>query len=261
VEVDYEYRGLKASTWDLIRGDTSAWDDRLFYRGVIGRSGQPALDVGCGTGRLLLDYLAAGVDIDGVDNSPEMLALCREKAGQLGLQPCLFQQSMERLELPRLYRTIIVPSSSFQLLIDPQDAAETMRRFFRHLASRGTLVMPFMILYTGQATGDVVTRDWRRTAEKVRPEDGAVVRIWSRNIFDLVEQLEHTEDRFEVIRDGQVIATELHSRSPATRWYTQDQAVALYKAAGFTNVCLVSGFSHQPVRADDTLFCVFGTKP
>lgn len=34
----------------------------------------------CGTGRLLLDYLAQGIDIDGVDNSPEMLALCRPDA-------------------------------------------------------------------------------------------------------------------------------------------------------------------------------------
>jgi sarcosine oxidase subunit beta len=35
---------------------------------------------------LLLDYLAAGIDIDGVDNSPEMLAICREKAQKPGLQ-------------------------------------------------------------------------------------------------------------------------------------------------------------------------------
>jgi hypothetical protein len=32
---------------------------------VIERSGTPALDLGCATGRLLLDYLREGVDIDG----------------------------------------------------------------------------------------------------------------------------------------------------------------------------------------------------
>ena len=77
---DYEYRDLLAKTWDLMRGDTAQWPDRFFYREFIDRHGGPVLDVGCGTGRLLLDYLMDGIDIDGVDNSPEMLALCREKA-------------------------------------------------------------------------------------------------------------------------------------------------------------------------------------
>src|SRR5688572_8237162 len=123
-ETDYEYNGLMATFWDLLRGDTSQWPDRSFYKEVILSSGQPALDVGCGTGRLLLDYLAEVIDIEGVDNSPEMLAICREKAEKLGLQPTLYQQSMESLDLPRKYRTIIVPSSSFQLLTNLEDAAE-----------------------------------------------------------------------------------------------------------------------------------------
>ena len=108
---DYEYRWMLASAWDLLRGDTSQWPDRAFYREVISRYGEPALDVGCGTGRLLLDYLAAGLDVEGVDNSPEMLALCLEKAEALGLKPVVYEQTMETLHLPRHYRTIFVPSS------------------------------------------------------------------------------------------------------------------------------------------------------
>jgi len=42
--------------------------------------------------------LSQGLDVDGVDNSPEMLAICLEKAQLLGLSPNLYQQGMESLQ-------------------------------------------------------------------------------------------------------------------------------------------------------------------
>ena len=121
---------------------------------------------------------------------------------------------MEALELPRRYRTILVPSSSFQLLLEPARATAAMRRFFDHLEPGGALVMPFMVLWR---EGRPHERDWGLMVEKVRPEDGATVRHWARDWFDPAEQLEHTEDRYEVVRDGQVVASEVHSspRRPA----------------------------------------------
>src|SRR5690242_7952914 len=110
---DYSYYGLHASTWDLSRGDTSTWTDRLFYLDAVRRFGEPVLDIGCGTGRILLDFLAQGIDIEGIDDSPEMLSICREKAKQLGLPDACHQQKMETLDLPRRFRTILIPSSTF----------------------------------------------------------------------------------------------------------------------------------------------------
>jgi ubiquinone/menaquinone biosynthesis C-methylase UbiE len=267
---NYEYQGMMAQAWDLLRGDTSNWEDRFFYKEVVRGSGQPVLDVGCGTGRLLLDFLQDGVDADGVDNSPDMLALCREKAGKLGLQPNLYRQTMQDLDLPRKYRTIIVPSSSFQLLVDPADAAEAMRRFYDHLEPGGTLAMPFMILWSESDDQEVFDREgdllsykeWKVLGEATRPEDGVRVRRWGHARFDIANQLEHTEDRYELLRGGEVIATEHHSRSPATRWYTQQQAVDLYRQAGFTGIHVVKIFDldFTPASESDTYFSVLGTR-
>lgn len=258
----YEYRGMLASAWDLLRGDTSSWPDRAFYRDVIRSSGQPALDVGCGTGRLILDYLTDGVDVDGADLSPEMLAICREKVSRLGLQPTLYEQAMESLELPRRYRTIFVPSSSFQLLTDREAAVRAMARFRDHLAPGGTLVMPFMVMWSEQRAAREPDDpwEWHVHQERERPEDGALVRRWQRSRCDLAEQLEHTEGRYEVIVDGEVFATEHHGRSPAARWYTQEQALALYRDAGLGDVHATRGFTFEPARGDEEMFCVFGVR-
>lgn len=254
---DYEYRGLLAQTWDLMRGDTSIWPDRFFYLDFIHQYGDPVLDVGCGTGRLLLDYMQAGVDVDGVDNSPEMLSICREKADKIGLKPTLFQQHMEELNLPGKYRVILVPSSSFQLVTDSRLAQEAMKGFFQHLEEGGILIMPFMILWQA---GDTLQTEWRIVVEKERPQDGALLRRWSRARYDVEKQLEHTEDRYEITLNGEVIAAEDHVRSPATRWYSQTQAIELYEEAGFTSLEVFREFSREPASKEDSIFSIVGTK-
>ena len=253
---NYEYYGLMAEFWDLFRGDTSTWEDRFFYLEAVKKYGQPVLDVGCGTGRILLDFMGQGIDIDGIDNSPDMLRLCRQKAENLNLKPTVYQQEMDKLELPRKYQTILVPSSSFQLLLDASLPPIVMQRFYEQLLPGGVLVMPFMTLWTpGQPLEDEYTREVMRT------EDGATVRRWQYSRFDPATDFEHTIDRYEIIKDGQIIASEEHQQSPATRSYTQAQAIGLYQQAGFKDIQVFSEFTFEPVKPTDTTFSIIGIKP
>ncbi len=261
---DYEYRGLMAQAWDLLRGDYSAWPDRPFYRAIIEQRAGPALDVGCGTGRLMLDYLQAGLDVDGIDNSPEMLSICREKAAAAGVDVDgrLFLQEMHLLALPRRYATIFVPSSSFQLLTDASYARLAMARFHDHLAVGGVLVMPFMSkLWRGRIVPPQMEwGDWRKIGEAQRPEDGATVRRWMRTRYDHDEQLEHEENRYEVLRDDVVIQTERLGRSPCVRWYSQAQARLLFEQAGFAVTTMTAGFTFDPATSEDTIFCILAAR-
>ncbi len=253
---EYEYFGMMAQTWDLFRGDTSKWEDRQFYLEVISESGQPVLDVGCGTGRLLVDYLSNGVDVDGVDISPEMLALCQQRLDDLGLKTSLYESAMETMQLPRHYQTIIVPSSSFQLVLDKAIAQQAINNLYAHLVPRGTLVMPFMKVWN-----EGYESAWRLTGEKIRESDGATLKRWSRNWFDPINQLEHNEDRYEVIKDGEMIASEQHLRSPATREYTQRQALDLYIKAGFVDLRIYKGFTREPATEGEEIVTICGVKP
>lgn len=252
---EYEYKGLMAQAWDVLRGDTSRWADRSFYLELIRQYGQPVLDVGCGTGRLTLDYLAQGIDIDGVDNSPEMLAICRQKAAELSLEPVLYEQFMEDLHLPRQYRTILIPSSSIQLITDREQVDQALGNIRAQLTSGGAVVASIMTLWKA---GDPLESQAESSA--VRESDGVTFRRVARARFSPESECEHTEDLYQMIVDGEVVAEEAHRRSPATRSYTQVQARALFERAGFENVRLYSEFRLEAVKPEDTLFTVVGER-
>src|ERR1044072_1935229 len=97
------HHGLIAWWWAEF--NTSGPEIAYFQR-LIEENGQPALDVACGAGRLLIPFLHAGPDVDGSALSEDMLAQCRARADREGLSPGLFAQPVHRLDLPRTYRTI-----------------------------------------------------------------------------------------------------------------------------------------------------------
>jgi SAM-dependent methyltransferase len=251
VSTDYEYKGLIAEAWDVLRGDTSKWPDRPFYLQCIRERGEPVLDVGCATGRLLLDFLALGIDIEGVDVSTEMLAICRRKAERLGLAPTLQGQPMETLTLPRRYRIILVSSSSLQLVTDPSAADQAVTSLYEHLLPGGALVASFMTLWR---PGEPLFTE-RETAA-VRKEDGARFHRLARSWYDPETECERTEDRYQLLVDGEVTREEFHSRSPATRSYTQSQARNLFERNRFRPVAVYRGFALEPAGGDESPFIV-----
>ena len=133
-----------------------------YFRRFIERDGQPALDVACGTGRLLLPYLRAGLDVDGCDVSEDMIALCRERAEREGLSPTLFVQSMHELDPPRSYRTIIV-CGGFAVGSDRAHDLQALARFYEHLEPGGTLVLDNEVPYAN-------TQQWSRWLREERAE-------------------------------------------------------------------------------------------
>ncbi|MEW6224540.1 MAG: class I SAM-dependent methyltransferase [Chloroflexota bacterium] len=250
---DIEYRGLMAEAWDALRGDTSDWEDRAWFREVVRRNGEPALDVGCGTGRLLLDFLADGVDVDGVDNAPDMLALLQAKASAAGLDVDgrVHLGRMESLRMPRRYRTVMVPSSSFQLLVEPDEAAEAVRRFFAHLEPGGVLAMPFIVMDTAYA---------ERWSKEATLADGSLVRRTAVATFDPADGVEATDDRYEVFRDGALVRSERFVRPRATRAWSREEARLAYERAGFRDLEWGADFTFQD-RPPESVFTIVGRRP
>ena len=96
--------------------------------------------------------------------------------------------------------------------------------------------------------------------DKPRPADGAIVRSWGREWCVPEHQLWHTEQRFEVELNGQIIQADHQVRSPEGRWYSQAQAIQLLREAGITDVQLFHEYTHEPALETDRLFCAVGIK-
>jgi ubiquinone/menaquinone biosynthesis C-methylase UbiE len=193
-----------------------------------------------------------GIDIDGVDISPEMIAKAREKADQLVLKPNLYVQAMQELDLPRRYQTIIVPSSSFLHLINGSDIREALKRFYEHLNPGGVLAMSLRVM-----DSNPVEADWEIDSEAVRPSDAALVRKWFRWSYDIENSIQHTEDRYEIIH------SETYVSSPYLTWYKCSKAMEYLRQAGFSNV---HAHSDQVQTSQDqtlkgNLLCVVVSSP
>lgn len=257
LEPGYEYHGLVARSWDFLRGDPMEFIDREFLLEAANRFGQPILDVGCATGRLVLELRANGFDVEGLDVSPKMLELCQLRADKLSLDVNLYLQTMEAMDLPRKYLTILVPSYTFQLIPDLEDARMALSAFYQHLLPGGTLVLSVWSIQGGW-TGE--WRDWWLVAENDGFEGPLGLRRWERAMHDPLTQLRHTESRYELVEDGEVVYAELHRQSPEFRSYTLQQITEIMAEAGFEEIRATSGYTFDPVKEDDSVFCTIGVR-
>ena len=129
--------GLMAERWAEFIHDTP---ELPFYQDQIKRFGEPVLDLGCGTGRLLLPLLKGGVDVDGCDVSADMIHHANRLTAEAGFTPNLYVQPMDGLDLPRRYRMIYI-CSSFGLAGSREQDQEALFRCYEHLNEGGALIV------------------------------------------------------------------------------------------------------------------------
>ena len=241
------WTGLAALVWDPSGGD-EAQDDHDFIKRVIEQNGEPALDMGCGTGRLLLRYLAAGLDVDGVDTSADMLAICRQKAGERGLpEPRLYQQGMQALDLARRYQTIYIPCGSFVLLTDRNDAWEALRRFYAHLEPGGMLVFNVFWPFTpGEPLSDNPNGsdgEWGSLFDHTLPDGRVMKQHVKREKIDRVEQLLLAKRRYQLYEEDQLVAEEVFDANE--RWYFKQEMILMLEKVGFKDIEVKGNWSEE----------------
>jgi SAM-dependent methyltransferase len=253
--------GLIARWWAEFNDDFRPHEIPYFHR-YIERDGQPALDVACGTGRLLLPYLRAGLDVDGCDVSADMIELCREKAAREGLSPTLFVQPMHELHPPRRYRTIFV-CGAFGLGSTREQDFEALRLFYEYLEPDGTLLLDIEVPYADSKQWRYWLREKRGalpeaprpTRERRRASDGAEYALGSRIVeLEPLSQRVTLAMHAEKWRDGLLHAEEDHLLTIGL--YFPNELLLMLERAKFTNVIVEGDHNDREATSDDD-FLVF----
>jgi len=126
-------------------GRSMPFDDVGWYRRqCLARSGR-ALELGCGTGRILLELLASGVDAVGVDRSLPMLQQLRRDAAERGIEAHVAQMDLRALALSGDFNTVLAPYSLITYLTDPEVAVAALVRMRSLLGAEGRLVIDAFI--------------------------------------------------------------------------------------------------------------------
>lgn len=205
-----------------------------FYAQFMSLEGR-VLEAMSGSGRLQIPLLQRGFVVDGVDNSEIMLERCRQRCAQLGLQPELYQQSLEQLNLPYLYQTITIAVGSFQLISNHQVALKVLQNLRTQMVLGGSLLIDF---FEPDLEADL------RSVREAALGNGQTLRLTTRYIIDLDQRLADAYCLYELISGG--VVQEQEEELIQVTWYTAQEWREMLHKAGFELVQIYTQDFRRP---------------
>lgn len=212
--------------------------DVEFYVDLARQADGPVLEVGCGTGRIFLQLLQAGVDAYGFDISEEMLDVLRQKAADVGMTPQVWQADMTDFTPEREYALIIVPFRTFLHNITLADQQAALRNFHRALGPEGRLALNFFV-----PSFDVICESYGEPERRTVTENGdeyVVTDVTA--IEDEVAQIVKAERTVQ--HDGEVI----REASFRLALISKPEFELLLETTGWSGWTGYGGFDREPLE-------------
>jgi SAM-dependent methyltransferase len=221
----------------------AAREDVGFYIEEAKSAGGPVLEVGCGTGRILLPIARAGASITGIDGSSRMLERCRAK---LALEPAavqarvtLAQHDMRDFALGARFPLIIAPFRVVQHLTTLDDQLRFLAAARRHLAPAGRVIFDvFNPRFDMLVGADGVERE--DTPEQRLPDGRTFRRTYRIARVRWLDQVSESELIYHVDGKRYVQAFEM-------RWYLANELRHLLARAGFRAREIYGDFTRGPL--------------
>jgi len=253
---DVEEIGLLYDNVSLYR----ARPDVDFYVEEAQASDGNVLELGSGTGRILIPVARLGKEITGVEASPRMLAQCRTRLDQeppeVRQNATLVRADMRDFDLDTRFSLVMIPFRPLQHLIAVSDQIATLQAIHRRLGPRGRLIFDVFNPKIQRLIED-------RTAEQ---EDTAEVALPDNRSFRRTGRVAavHIDDQYSEVEliyyvrgaDG---STQRLVHGFLMRWYWRYELEHLLARCNFRVKAVFGDFNRSPLT-DESPEMIFITE-
>ena len=246
-----EYDSTDAGFYDGI--STGLDGDEAFYVEEALKAGGSVLEIGCGTGRIMIPIAYSGVSIVGLDQAPAMLKIAREKVASLSVETCqrirLVKDDMRAFDLDQRFNLVIMPYRTFNYMLTEDDQRSALTTIHDHLVDHGRLIFdvidpgPDVIAASQETPGGSLKHIW----SFAHPDSGRQVMAWDTRQFDPMEQTVEAYQYFkELDNEGREVSNTVIPF--LLRYYYRYEMQHLLELCGFEVEVLYGDFQRSPFR-------------
>ena len=214
------------------------------------------LELMCGTGRISLAILEAGLSLDCVDYSAALLECLRGKLDSRGLSAGVFEMDARELSFANLYDWAFIGFHAFAELRTRSDQGQGLRSIHRVLRERGVLSVA---LHNPAIRGPQLDGKWGEIASTPIPDSDRRLRVRARFFYDTATGQATGEQEYTEVGP----ADDLAARSVLpVRFCLVDRLTfeSLVADAGFAVESLVGSYDRAPFDDDQSPVMIYRLK-
>ncbi|MBZ0290962.1 MAG: methyltransferase domain-containing protein [Anaerolineae bacterium] len=188
---------------------TDKTDDLVLYSQLAEEYGDPILDIGCGTGRVMFHLAQEGCRVYGIDSEAAMLDRAKIKLDAFPYvrdKLTFIQADVLKYEMEQRFKQVLLSYNSLMHFHDQEEQLALLGKLRQWIAEDGLLVVDLPNAGETFATQDSDAMTLERTF--IDPDSGHMVMQQAVSYLDRVQQLMQVTWFYdEITEDGVVVRT------------------------------------------------------